>query len=91
MIKDRLPLSSLFGAIFPYFLQALLLFSAIGSPFKGNKPSVHTEAVKDGGGRDSTKDLSPIGRHKIRRDECGGYFGSFGDDLEEGVGLFFGR
>jgi hypothetical protein len=81
----------LFGAIFPYSLQALLLFPAIGSPFKGNKPSIHTETVKDGGGRDSVKDLSPIGTDKICRDECGGYFGSFGDDLKEGVGLFLGR
>jgi hypothetical protein len=48
-------------------LQVLLFFSAIRSPFKGNKSSIHTEAVKDGGGGYGVKDLSPI-----RGDEIGG-------------------
>jgi hypothetical protein len=75
----------------PYFLQALLLFSPIGSPFKGNKPSIHTESVEDGGGGHGVKDLTPIRRDQIRGYEGGGHFGSFGDDLKEGIGLFFGR
>ena len=53
----------------------------IGSPFKGNKPSVQTEAVKDGGGGHGVEDFSPVGRDEICGDDGGGYFGSFGDIL----------
>ena len=74
-----------------YFLQALLLFSSIRSPFKGNKSSVHTEAVEDGSGCHGVKELTPIRRDQIRGYEGSSHFGSFGNDLKEGVGLFFGR
>jgi len=35
-----------------------LFFTSIRSPFKGNKPSIHTEAVEDGGGGYGIEDLS---------------------------------
>ena len=72
-------------------MQALLLFSAIRSPFKGNEPSIHTETVKDSGGGHSVEDLSPIGRDEIRGHQGSGHLSSFGDNLKEGIGLFFGR
>jgi len=40
-----------------YILRTLLLLSSIRSPFKGNEPSIHAEAVKDSG--DGFKDFSP--------------------------------
>ena len=47
-------------------------------PFKGNKPSIHTEAVADGGGGHGVKDLAPIGGDEIGGDKSGSHFGSFG-------------
>ena len=74
-----------------YFLQVLLLFSSIRSPFKGNEPPIHTESVEDGGGGHGVKDFTPIGGDQIGGYDGGGHFGSFGDDLKEGICLFFGR
>ena len=73
------------------FFLDLLFLTSIRSPFKGNKPSIHTEAVEDSGGSHAVKDLSPIGGDEIRGDEGGGNFGSFGNDLKDGISLFFGR
>jgi len=35
--------------------------------------------------------IFPSRRDEIGGDEGGGHFGSFGDDLKDGIGLFFGR
>ena len=68
-----------------------LLFSPIGPPFQDNESSIHTEPIQDGRGGDGVKDLSPIRRDEIGGHKGGGHLGSFGDDLKEGIGLFFGR
>ena len=68
-----------------------LFLTSIRSPVKGNKSSIHTEAVENGGGRHGVKDLSPVRGDEIGGDEGGGRFGSFGNDLKDGIGLFFGR
>jgi len=68
-----------------------LLLTSIGPPFKGDKPSIHAQAVQDGRGCDRIKDLSPIGRDKIGGNQGGRDLCSFGEDLEDPIGLFFGR
>ncbi len=69
----------------------ILFLTSIRSPFKGNKPSVHTETIQNGGGSHGIKDLSPVRGDEIGGEEGGGDFGAFRDNLKDGIGLFFGR
>ena len=91
MVEDGLLLKKFGLGILTYFLEASLFFSPIGPPLQGNEPSIHTEPIQDGCGGDRVKDLSPIRRDQIGGHEGGSDLGPSGDDLEEGIGLLFGR
>ena len=73
------------------FFLDLLFLTSIRSPFNSDKPSIHAEAVEDSGGSHAVKDLPPIGGDEIRGHKGGGHLASFGNDLKDGIGLFFGR
>ncbi len=68
----------------------MLFLTSIRPPFKGNKFSIQTETVQDGRGGDGVEDFAPVRWDKVCGYQGGGYLGSFGEGLEDAVGLFFG-
>jgi len=67
------------------------LFAPIRPPFTDDEVSVHAQPVEDGRGGDGVEDLAPLGGDEVGRDDGRSDLGAFGDDLEEGIGLVFGR
>ncbi len=64
--------------------------TSIGSPFRGDKLSVHAEAVQDRGSGHGIEDFSPVRRDEIRRHQGRRRLCSLGDDLKDPIGLFLG-
>jgi hypothetical protein len=69
-------------------LRTLAVFPVpIGSPFKGHKGAVHAEAVQYGRRGHRIEHLAPLGRDEIRGNDGRADLRSFGDDLEEVIGM----
>lgn len=72
-------------------MTGISLFAPIRPPLADDEVSVHAQAVEDGRGCDRVEDLAPLGGDEVGSDDGRADLGPLGDDLEEGIGLVFGR